>query len=133
MLVRALAVDMASARSQEFPIAPAMIFVIVRTQYVLHRLICDAFDVRHNRVMILVELVIHQNHSFAGQIDRHIAAIAFNIIEVGGGVSPHSANARFANQYTARQPIPAETASLSRQQEEIRSRTSGKIKSTIAI
>ena len=59
-------------------VAPAMVGVMVRAQNVPDRLARDAPNLRHDLIVILLELIVHQNHSFRRDVHCNIAAVALN-------------------------------------------------------
>ena len=59
-------------------VAAAVVGMMVRAENVLDRLAGDALHLRHDPIVILLELIVDQDHSFARDIDRDVAAVAFN-------------------------------------------------------
>ena len=82
MLVRAFAVEMISAVGRELGVAAAVIRMMMRAEHVLHRLIGHALHLRHDAFVVLLELVVHQDDAFAGDIDRDVAAVAFDLVQI---------------------------------------------------
>ena len=54
----------------------------MRAQHVLHRLIGHALHLRQYVLVVLLELVVHQNDAFASDVDGDIAAVAFDFVKV---------------------------------------------------
>src|SRR5215467_997391 len=56
--------------------------MIMRAEDVFDRLTGESFDLRDNRVMIPVELVIDEDEALVRHVNCHIAAIALDFIKV---------------------------------------------------
>ena len=69
-------------RRLELGVPAAVIRVIVRVDDVLDRLIRHALHLLHDALVILIELVVDQNDAFVGDVDRDVAAVAFDLIQI---------------------------------------------------
>jgi hypothetical protein len=49
---------------------------------VLHRFIGDALHFRHDILVVLIELVVDEDHAFIGDVDRDVAAVALDLVQV---------------------------------------------------
>ena len=81
MLERALAVEMICAVEDEFPVAAAVIGVMVGSNDVSDRLRGDAFHVGNDGVVILLIFVVDQEHAIVRDQHGDIAAVAFDFEE----------------------------------------------------
>ena len=61
-----------------------MIFVIVRVEDVLHRLVCDFFDLRRECLEHRTSGIfgIDQDDAFAGDVHSNIAAATFDLVKI---------------------------------------------------
>ena len=56
--------------------------MMVRAEHVLHRLIGHALHLGSDALVVLLELVVHQDYAFAGDVHRDVAAIALDLVQI---------------------------------------------------
>ena len=60
--------------------AAAVVGVMVRTQNVLDGLAGNTLDLGDDLFVVLLELVVDQDHAFAGDIHGDVAAVTFDLV-----------------------------------------------------
>ncbi len=73
---------MISAVGKNLRVPAAVILVIVRVDDVLDRLIGHALDVVHDALMVLIELVVDQDDALIGDVDRDVASVALDLVQI---------------------------------------------------
>ena len=58
--------------------------VLMRVQNVFDRLVGDALDLVDNVLAVVLELIVHQDHAFAGELDAGIPAVSDDHTKIVG-------------------------------------------------